>query len=445
MSVFAQSYQQKPPDKTRILFLLDGSGSMLGKISPTQLKIDAAKQIMYELMDSLKTYDQLQVALRIYGHQYDKRYQNCTDTKLEVPFGVNNYEQIKYALANVQPQGTTPLAYSLSQAANDFPEDPSYRNVIIIITDGIESCDGDPCEVSLNLQKAGVALKPFVVGLGLGVKYKQEFACLGEFIAAENPSRLRETLFDVVETTLAETTFSIELFNPKKDPIKDMAVTIDNAVTKSSVIDIINYLDVQGRPDSLLIDPVLSYEMTVFSVPPITYEMDIQPGRHNAIKKTLNIGKVVINMRGASEYGGNLFVDVYDARAGVYVDRFLLNEEIILRKGMYDIHVNTLPHSTFRNIKVSSRLNANLTIDGPGVLNVYLPRGGTTVIIQEKISEKDVLIKNIDPQQNIFSHAIQPGNYKILYRSENAPGSKFTIVKKFEISSGKTQTIRLNQ
>ena len=157
------AYAQQP--ETRILFLLDGSGSMYAKMGKDN-RITVAKRLLTRLVDSLETQSKVELALRVYGHQSPKTDRNCKDTKLEVAFERNNHRRIKEEIAGLRPKGTTLIAYSLQEAAYDFPKTPGVRNIIILITDGIEECDGDPCAVSLALQKQGVVLRPFIIGLG---------------------------------------------------------------------------------------------------------------------------------------------------------------------------------------------------------------------------------------------------------------------------------------
>ena len=73
------------PKKTRILFIFDCSGSMLATWE-SDTRMNNAKKVFIEMIDSLKSNKNLEIALRCYGHQYDKVFQNCKDTKLEVPF-----------------------------------------------------------------------------------------------------------------------------------------------------------------------------------------------------------------------------------------------------------------------------------------------------------------------------------------------------------------------
>ena len=93
---FFSSAQSNEPEVTRILFIFDGSNSMNGQWQQSS-KIKVAKQLMFETMDELKGLENVEVGLRMYGHQ-TKIYpgqQDCNDTKLEVPLGKNNNDKIK--------------------------------------------------------------------------------------------------------------------------------------------------------------------------------------------------------------------------------------------------------------------------------------------------------------------------------------------------------------
>mgnify|MGYP000415697968 CR=1 FL=1 len=103
---FSQADNKEP--LTRILFIFDASNSMHGKIGNFS-KIQVAQKIMSETLDSLEDVENLELALRVYGHQKDIRLgpQDCEDTKLEVPFGGNNAIAIKKKIQTINPKGTT--------------------------------------------------------------------------------------------------------------------------------------------------------------------------------------------------------------------------------------------------------------------------------------------------------------------------------------------------
>src|SRR5690554_3654804 len=87
------SYSQE--ELTRILFILDASNSMNKKWG-NESRFVTAKRIMTNAVDSLRGIPNLEIALRVYGHQspVTANYQDCSDTKLEVPFAKDNHQAI---------------------------------------------------------------------------------------------------------------------------------------------------------------------------------------------------------------------------------------------------------------------------------------------------------------------------------------------------------------
>ena len=126
-------------------------------------RIETAKDLLAKTVVGLEGTPNLEIALRVYGHQspITATFQDCDDTKLEVPFGKNNHQRITSRIKSIQAKGTTPIARSLEAAAGDFP-DAKSRNIIILITDGLEACDNDPCVIAKKLKDKGVNVTPFV-------------------------------------------------------------------------------------------------------------------------------------------------------------------------------------------------------------------------------------------------------------------------------------------
>jgi Ca-activated chloride channel homolog len=222
--------QQKLPDKTRILFVLDGSGSMDVAWGGSQSRMEIAKAILTRLVDSLRVNPDVELALRVYGHQFVNVRTNCQDSKLEVPFGVKNHNAIINKIKTIQPKGATPITYALSQAAQDFPPASGYRNILLLITDGLESCGGDPCKVSLELQRKGVFLRPFIIGLGL--QGGRVLDCAGKFLDSQNANSFNKILNESIETTFAKTTVSVDLLNGESRSVEtNVNITFINNVT----------------------------------------------------------------------------------------------------------------------------------------------------------------------------------------------------------------------
>jgi len=176
--------------------VFDASNSMWGRIDG-QPKISVAKQTLGSLLDWLP--DDLQLALRVYGHQHAREQKDCQDSQLLVGFGGKNRTQVRQSIANFQPRGQTPLAYSLKQTAADFGAFRGER-AVVLVTDGIESCGGDPVQAARDLQRDG-EVPVHVIGFGLGGDETNAeslraiaHASGGRYMSARNAQELRDAL-----------------------------------------------------------------------------------------------------------------------------------------------------------------------------------------------------------------------------------------------------------
>ena len=81
---------------TRILFILDASNSMNSDWGDGQTRFEAAKEILSKNVNQLRDVPNLEIALRVYGHQspITANYQDCNDTKLDVPFAKSNHDHV---------------------------------------------------------------------------------------------------------------------------------------------------------------------------------------------------------------------------------------------------------------------------------------------------------------------------------------------------------------
>jgi Ca-activated chloride channel family protein len=439
----AQELTQKLPEKTRILFMLDASGSMFAKWENT-LRITVAKKMLAQFVDSLRTDENLELALRVYGHQYDRRLHKCNDSKLEVPFNESNHDAIIQKLRIIKPKGTTPIAYSLEQAGSDFPEGDDVRNIIIIITDGIESCDGDPCAVSLSLQKKGIFLKPFVIGIGMDKNFEEAFGCMGDFYDAANISEFKKALHTAVFQSLEETTVSVELLDEQNRPTEtDVNVSFINNFTGISAFEFVHYRDAKGRPDSVEIDPVLNYDLIVNTVPPIVKEhVKLTAGQHNVLRINCPQGVLGVELPGSTEYEEGVRALVREVESGDIITHFQAPGNVKLLAGKYKLEVLTLPKRTF-TVTVNPRDQRKITLKQPGVVNfISTSRGiGSLYELNEEGSQRWIMDLDQTKLRNIV--AIQPGSYKVVFRSMEAKGSKFTVVKPFRVAPGASMKINL--
>lgn len=433
--------QQKLPEKTRILFLFDGSGSMLEPWGrPGQTKIGIAKSILTEIVDSLKQNDKLELALRLYGHRSIREANNCKDTWLEVPFKAKNHAQIIEKLKELKPKGVTPITYSLEQAAKDFPVSPGYRNIVILITDGIESCGGDLCATSRELQKKGVFLRPYIIGLGL--RAEKTLDCAGKYISAETPKEFHTELNKAIEATFAKTTVSIELLDARSQPTEtNVNVSFFNALTGISMYDFVHYRDAQGRPDSVQIDPVVDYDLVVNTLPPVIQRnVSLEIGKHNVIRIPVPQGNLFVQQEGRKDNSLEVIVREKNKTDILHTQRS--NEPVRYLAGAYEVESLTLPRRKF-SVNIQPNKTENIYLPAPGITNFNTTATGYGSLYEITANGTQQWVCSFDNLKPRFALTLLPGRYKVVFRVKNTSGSKYTGFKNFELKAGETMTVNV--
>lgn len=430
--------QQKIPEKTRILFLLDGSGSMMGQWEAGRSRIEIAKEILTRLVDSLRNNTNLELALRVYGHRYPRKSNNCNDTQLEVAFGPRNHNAIINKLKDIEPKGVTPITNSLLAAAKDFPTGAGYRNILILITDGIESCGGDPCATSIELQKKGVFLRPYVIGLGL--EGGKVLDCVGKYVDSQNSKSFNQVLNKAIETSFLKTTVSVELMNDDGRPTEtNIDVSFLNSMTFTPAYEFVHYLSPQGKPDSVEVDPVLSYDIVVNTVPPVVRRnVNIENGKHNVISIPAPQGNLLVNQEGRNRI---FQVIVREKDKKEILNTQDSNTPFRYLKGSYEVETLTLPRRRF-SITIDPDKTKTITLPTPGLVNINtITIGyGSLFEIQEDGTKKWVCHLNDAASRHTYN--LLPGKYQVAFRAKNSTGSKYTGVKVFDLGPG--QTISIN-
>ena len=441
---------QPPPQKTRLLFVFDDSFSMFGEWQSGK-KIEVAKKLMSEFLDSLmnNTSSDIELALRVYGHQFSlwPGPVNCEDTKLEVPFGTifQNIPKMKKVINSLTPTGTTPIAYSLGRCAYDFPPDKNSRNIIILITDGIEECKGDPCAVSLELQKKGVIIKPFVIGIGLDMNFADSFKCIGKFYDASSENGFKNILNMVVAQALNNTTVQVNLLNIHKKPVEtDVALTFYDEFSGVIRYNFMHTLNTLNNPDTIFIDPIGTYKMVVHTIPEVLKTgIKITPGKHNTI--TVDVPQGYLHLKvgenNTSTYGKlECVIRKKGEMQTLHVLNFNSYDKFIV--GKYDLEILTLPRIKFNSVELNQSKTTTIEIPQAGNIAIYKPAPGPSSIYLENQNEL-VWVCNLNTNAMQEALVLQPGKYRIVYRPLAAKETFHSIEKKFTIQSAETTQVKL--
>ena len=194
-------------DKRTILIVFDASASMEDKIKG-ETKIHIAKRVLEDVIT--KADAGINIGLRVYGLSEPKGnpYFDCSDSKLLVLPRTNNRRQIISEIYKILPRGFTPITYSISQAVVDLSPYQGDKS-IILISDGLETCGGDPCQLAESIATSDIDLKIDVVGYGVKDDWQaqQQLMCIalstkGQYCSAENDLELTRGLQESINKSV---------------------------------------------------------------------------------------------------------------------------------------------------------------------------------------------------------------------------------------------------
>jgi Ca-activated chloride channel family protein len=160
----------------QMVLVLDASGSMKEPHGDGRTRFQAAVSAMRQVVGALP--GDVEVGLRIYGSRIADGPGSCKDSELVVPVGPPDKGALRTALGKARPLGNTPIAYSLEQAATDLPD--SGSRTIVLVSDGEESCGGDPCKVARDLSQQGLDLHVDVVGFQVDAAARNQLTCVAQ-------------------------------------------------------------------------------------------------------------------------------------------------------------------------------------------------------------------------------------------------------------------------
>jgi hypothetical protein len=192
-----------------IMLVLDASGSMKAALPDGTSRMDAAKAAVAQLVSTLPADTSL--ALRAYGHQSPQSQKNCKDSALLTPFdtvGKNKAAVITKALS-LQPQGYTPITYALTLAGEEMLAQEAASHVVVLVSDGKETCEADPCAAAKALAAADAKLVVHTVGAGVDDATRTQLQCIstaarGSYFDANTSLELAAVVGQAAETKAVE-------------------------------------------------------------------------------------------------------------------------------------------------------------------------------------------------------------------------------------------------
>lgn len=149
------------PKDRGVLVILDASGSMLKKLGKKR-RIEIAKDTLTQLTQVMLP-EGTPFAMRVFG---DTRPDSC-ETNLRVPLAPLDRAKAKTAVDAIKSinKAKTAIGASLAEAASDLGT--GGQKLIILITDGEETCDGDPLAEIAKLKEGGLDVRVSIVGFAV--------------------------------------------------------------------------------------------------------------------------------------------------------------------------------------------------------------------------------------------------------------------------------------
>lgn len=181
-----------------VMIILDASYSMSEPIDHSgEEKMTAAKRTVLDVLRNIAPATR--VGLRVYGNSANQ-FTACKATNLLVPLGENNRNLIASKMIGLRPTGATPISYTVLRSLHEDFNAVNGNQSIILISDGIETCGEDPCDVAVKMQQMGINIKINVIGLGLqDYAATKQLRCValatkGQFYTANTAAELANSL-----------------------------------------------------------------------------------------------------------------------------------------------------------------------------------------------------------------------------------------------------------
>ena len=426
--LYAQSSQ--PPN---ILFIFDASGSMWGKLG-NRTKIQVAKETMIKLVQ--KTGEQSKLGLIVYGH---KSTNACTDIETLVPLSPVNKSQFIEKVNALNPKGKTPIALSIKHALAHI-KTIREQVILVLVSDGLETCEGNACELVQQAKKEGIKITMHVVGFGIEEKDLSPLECVvqaggGQYFPANNAEELLAALEKSTEAVPAGNAFLsikttldgnlkdayIKVF--KEGQIKEFMIgrTYENKQTNPRI------MQLPAGLYSLEVNPV-----SIKSYPPLKFS-GLKLSDNDTLRQEIEFTRGTVNLlvtRNGALSDATIQIFASGSQIPIATNRSYTKSEnnpvnIQIPPGRYDVVISSVEISGRPEIKWTGKELGNqgdlkLSYDFlSGQLNIGAKQGATlidaTINIIDLKSGKSVGAGRTyqSSATNPKTFILEPGNYKI--------------------------------
>jgi Ca-activated chloride channel family protein len=440
-----------------LLMILDASGSMWGQVEGEN-KIVIARRVLGQLAAQLP--DQSNVGLIAYGH---RREADCADIETLLPIGPLDRAALTGRVNEINPKGHTPITNSIQQALATVRE-RGKQTTIVLLSDGIETCSGDPCATVRTAKQAGDNFLLHVIGFDLAAENVAALECSaqaggGLYFDAKNAADLATALEQATAPEeLGDASLSVRAV--RNGALTDVAVTVKNAAGEQ-IAGGRTYANAQTNPRVLPL-PAGKYMVTATAVglsgsAAQTFEVEIPAGGTVERVADFSSGEIAVGViRNGALSDATVKVLQAGTQTQVAASRTYTaassNPKIFeITPGSYDIEIASVEVANkatglhrFENVEVKPSERLTLTHEfASGVLSVGVVNGAALIdaVISVRAAGQTREVAGgrsyTAAATNPKKFELTPGNYTVIVtpvRMTGNPKREFTI----EVVAGQT-------
>lgn len=430
----------RPMEKTRVLLVLDCSDKMQEQWQSGS-KMKVTQQVLLRFLDSIAKYPEMEVGLRVFGHLG----QESLGSRLEIPFEAGNGYKVHRKIKTLVPSGEGKTSAALLSARNDFPQEASSRNIVLLITSRGKNDDGSLCGLARQLQQSGDVLRAAVFCIDADGTATE--ACDSTVIFLRNEGQFEAALFDFLRQVRQRSWATLSLVSADGVPYEtDVPVAFHDHRTHVLRKAVVYHYGAADRRDTLALDPYVTYDITFFTKPPVVLSGRCFPAEQvSALTVEAGQGELQLVWTGKKT---TWTLPEYPVRVRRHGECEVVSTQPLGTKrsylaGKYDLEVLTVPSMHLDNVELRAGSLTALQVEVPGVLVLTKPQ--TPTVGSLFVIENGELRWVCDLNPNTFSDRMEllPGDYQVILRPKDKTDYNTTLSTRFTITSAQQTTITM--
>ena len=435
---------------TAVMLILDASGSMWGKVEG-RYKIEIAREVMAGLILDLP--DRSLAGLVAYGH---RRKGDCSDVEELVPLGPLARKALVDRINAINPKGKTPITLSVQQTAVKLKERED-ETVIILVSDGKETCEGDPCELVRELKEAGIRFTLHVIGFDVTEEERLQLECMaeaggGRYFSADTVQDFQLAAREVVRES--HDSGVLEVSPTKSGKLFNGFVEVYTVKHRRNVVS--GYAD-DNKPFSMRIPPgtydIVVRDMSVPEKPSIELKgIEVQLGKTSSetVEFALEGVLAVLATKAGEPFAA--FFRMHKAGESSYFHSGYtkpgqpLGQKVM--PGRYDVFfrdhsVLNKPEDWVRDVVVEAGRTGKAVFDfpGSGTLALTVTQGGRPAAAffrMHKAGESSYFHSGYTKPGQPLTHDVQAGRYDVFFRDHSVLNKTEVWVRDVVVEAGRT-------